>query len=459
MISFVIAGAVVVAGLASAHAILYKRDVRAATAWAGFIWILPYGGAALYWLFGVNRIRRKAARLRASNRRRRTRCEPPAEAGSQFARVGNKLLGTSLTPDNQIEIHASGDGAFASMSRAVENAKHSVALAMYIFKRDETGRAVIDSLLRAAARGVAVRVLIDAVGSRAAGETIVAELNERGVVAALFLPARLPGVRSLNLRNHRKLLLIDGHLAFTGGMNIANGYAHATAAEPIRDTQFEVRGPVVRDLAETFALDWAFTTGESLEGTSWFPPSQVAGNMSVRALADGPDESMELGRWVILGAISAAREHIRIVTPYFLPDLTMVTGLNLAALRDVRVDIVIPEVLDHRVVKWASNAQLWQVLEKGCRVWFTPAPFDHSKIFTVDGVWSFVGSSNWDTRSMRLNFELNLEIHDAPLTAALDASIDARIETAREITLEAIDARSIPIRLRDSLARLLSPYL
>ena len=121
--------------------------------------------------------------------------------------------------------------------------------------------------------------------------------------------------------------------------------------------------------------------------------------------------------------------------------------------------IYIPEVLDHRVVKWASDAQLWQVLEKGCRVWFTPPPFDHSKIFTVDGAWSFVGSSNWDTRSMRLNFELNVEVHDPQFTTTLDALIDARRDTAREITLEMIDARPGLIRFRDSLARLLSPYL
>ena len=458
-ILLLIAGAVVFSAAASAHAILWKRDVRAATAWAGFIWFVPYAGAALYWLFGVNRIRREAALLRATARRKRRRCEPPTIPTSPFGRVGDRLAGTPLTPDNEVEIYATGEAAFDSMRKAIEAAEHSLALSMYIFKRDATGRDVIEALLRAAARGVEVRVLIDAVGSRATGRSISGQLNAGGAVAALFLPARLPGVRSLNLRNHRKLLIVDGRHAYTGGMNIADGYASSSAAEPIRDTQFGLRGPVVRDLAETFAVDWQFTTGESLEGHLWFPRPEAAGPMTARVLADGPDESMELGRWVILGAISAARRHIRIVTPYFLPDITMIAALSIAALRGVSVHIYIPEVLDHRVVKWASDAQLWQVLEKGCRVWFTPPPFDHSKIFTVDGAWSFVGSSNWDTRSMRLNFELNVEVHDPNFTTTLDALIDARRDTAREITLEMIDARPGLIRFRDSLARLLSPYL
>jgi cardiolipin synthase len=287
----------------------------------------------------------------------------------------------------------------------------------------------------------------------------VTELNARGGHAAVFLPARFPGIRTLNLRNHRKLGVIDGRIAFTGGMNISDGYAIAPPAAPIHDTAFRIGGPIVRDLQEVFAIDWMFTTGESLEGRRWFPVLERAGEVTARVLADGPDEDFELSRWVILGAIAAARQRIRIVTPYFVPDPTFVTALNVAALRGIDVQILIPEVLDHVVVKWASNALLWQVLEKGCRVFFTPPPFDHSKLFTVDGTWAFFGSSNWDARSIRLNFELNVEVFDATLTLALDSLIQSRYATAREVTLAEVDARSIPIRLRDGLARLLSPYL
>ena len=178
-----------------------------------------------------------------------------------------------------------------------------------------------------------------------------------------------------------------------------------------------------------------------------------------RVVADGPDETFERGRWLLLGAIATARRSIRIVTPYFLPDLPLISALSTAALRGVRVEIIIPEVLDHAIVKWASNALLWQMLERGCRVWFTPPPFDHSKLFTVDETWSFFGSSNWDARSFRLNFELNVEAISTDLAGELDAIIERRRRSGREITLKEVDSRPLPVRIRDGLARLLTPYL
>ena len=459
VIIVVVLGAVAAAIAASGHAILDKRDVRAALGWAGFVWVVPYFGPLFYLLFGVNRIRRKAAALRRGVRRKP---QPPVSGeGSQpyFARVGDRILGAPMTGGNRIDIQTSGGIAFDRLLERIDAARQSISLAMYIFEVDATGRRVLDALARAAGRGVEVRVLVDAVGARLGGRVAVGELNARGARAALFLPPHKPGIRMLNLRNHRKLVVIDGRVAFTGGMNIADGYAIAPPAAPIHDTAFCVEGPIVRDMQEVFAIDWHFTTGESLEGPRWFPPLEPAGEVTARVLADGPDESFELSRWVILGAIAAARRRIRIVTPYFVPDPTFITALNVAALRGIDVRIFIPEVLDHAVVKWASNALLWQVLEKGCRVFFGPPPFDHSKLFTVDGVWSFFGSSNWDARSMRLNFELNLEVFDAAVARTLDELIEASRATAREVTLAEMDARSLPIRFRDGLARLLSPYL
>jgi cardiolipin synthase A/B len=452
-------GAVAAAVAASGHAILYKRDVRAAIGWTGFVWLVPFFGPLFYLLFGVNRIRRKAAAMRRGVRRK----PQPAVCGEapqpSFARVGDRVLGTPMTAGNRVDIQTSGAIAFDRLLEHIDAARESISLAMYIFEVDATGRRVLDALARAAGRGLEVRVLVDAVGGRSGGRAAVAELNARGAPAALFLPPRFPGMRTLNLRNHRKLVVIDGRVAFTGGMNIADGYAIAPPAAPIHDTAFRIEGPIVRDLQEVFASDWMFTTGESLDGTRWFPVLEPAGEVTARVLADGPDEDFELSRWVILGAIAAARQRIRIVTPYFVPDATFVTALNVAALRGIDVQILIPEVLDHAVVKWASNALLWQVLEKGCRIFFTPLPFDHSKVFTVDSTWSFFGSSNWDARSIRLNFELNIEVFNATLTLALDALIEARFATAREVTLAEVDARPVPIRLRDGLARLLSPYV
>jgi cardiolipin synthase len=458
-----IALAVAAAVAASLHAVLYKRDVRASLGWAGFIWIAPFFGPAFYFLFGINRIRRRALALRPRDARakspeRRLECVPTLPS-IPLARIGDRVVRSPMIGCNRIETHSSGEAAFAAMEAAIDSARHSVSVAVYIFELDATGNRVADALARAAARGIEVRALVDAVGSRTSGGEVVAQLVERGAKAARFLPPRVPGMRTMNLRNHRKLLVVDGRHAFTGGMNVSDDYALAGGATPIRDTQFEIEGPIVRDIQETFAFDWLFTTGERLEGEAWFPALAPAGAIAARVVADGPDEDFELTRWLILGALAAARRDVRIVTPYFVPDTALITALAVAALRGVRVDILLPEKPDHPGVKWASDALLWQVLEKGCRVWFTPPPFDHSKLFAVDGIWAFFGSSNWDARSLRLNFELNIETFDATFARAMEHAIDARRTAAREITLAEMDARPFPRRLRDAIARLASPYL
>jgi cardiolipin synthase len=179
-----------------------------------------------------------------------------------------------------------------------------------------------------------------------------------------------------------------------------------------------------------------------------------------RGIADGPDENFERLRMTLLGALSVARSSVFVVTPYFLPDATLINSLNVAAMRGVAVNIVLPEENNLRIVQWASTAQLWQVLERGCRVWLTPPPFDHTKLMIVDGAWVLLGSSNWDPRSLRLNFEFDLECYDRELAESLQQWLhDERLRHARTLTLAEVDGRRFPVKLRDGLVRLLSPYL
>ncbi|HUP47517.1 MAG TPA: phospholipase D-like domain-containing protein [Thermoanaerobaculia bacterium] len=469
VITGVLAAAALAAALAaSLHAILYKRDVRAAIGWAGFIWVAPYIGPLIYLLFGVNRIRRRATLLRPPGQRAERRAGetdpaailPPDQRHlANLVLLGDRVCHNRAIRGNGVQVLEGGPSAFAAILPAIESAHRSIILSTYIFADDSTGRRFVEALSAAAGRGVDVRVLLDPVGSRLATITLRRELTRRGVRVAGFLSRRFPlSLLSVNLRSHRKLIIVDGAVAFTGGMNISDDYANAPGAEfPTLDMQFEIRGPVIAELYRVFAADWYFTTGESLPDPLTVGP--LDDGVAARAVSDGPDEEFERTRWLMLGAIAAARESIRIVTPYFLPDLSIITALNVAALRGARVEIYIPEVLDHRPVKWASNALLWQVLEKGCRVWFTPPPFDHSKLFTIDGAWTLFGSSNWDARSLRLNFELNVEVFGPSLAAQVNELIDQRRRRGREITLEMIDARPLPIRIRDGLARLLTPYL
>jgi cardiolipin synthase len=461
--------------VAAVHAVLYKRDSRAAVLWVGFIWLVPLGGAILYFIMGVNRIRRRAVLLRGNMERYRTAphavpCQPdelehhlPPQARhlSSLAEAVNKLGVRPLLPGNRIEPLVNGDQAYPAMLDAIGRAKHSIALSTYIFDRDEVGMAFARSLGAAVRRGVEVRVLIDATGSHYSWPAIGGALRHEKVRFARFLPTfPIWQLLSLNLRNHRKILVVDGKTGFTGGLNLRIGHwLEKKPSSPVQDVHVRVEGPVVAELQEVFADDWLFTTGESLRGEKWFPQLESMGPMIARGIADGPDEDYDKMRWTILSALASARESIRVATPYFLPGPGLISELNVAAMRGVQVDILLPARSNLPVVHWASQAQWWQVLEHGCRLWLTPPPFDHSKLFVVDDCWSLVGSANWDPRSLRLNFEFNVECYDAELAAKLTGLFESKRSEARRVTIEEVDARRLPIRLRDGVARLFTPFL
>lgn len=467
--------ALVVALAVSGHAVLYKRDSRGTMLWIGLIWLIPVIGAALYFAFGINRIRRRTV-LRRRNLGHdpdlrgvppegadEPDCQLPANVAhlAPLAAVVRKATTRRLLSGNQIEALVDGDETYPAMLDAIIAAKHSIALSTYIFERDEVGMAFAINLKAAVRRGVEVRVLIDATGTFFTRLAILGVLRRNGIRYARFLPAfSLWHPVSLNLRNHRKLLVVDGREGFTGGMNIcAPQLRTKRPPEPIEDLHFRVSGPVVAHLQEAFADDWFFTTGEALRGPKWFPTLSPAGLMPVRGIADGPDEDLEKLRWTILGAITAARRSLRILTPYFLPDTAIISALGLAAMRGVEVDILLPSDGDVPFVQWASAAHWGQMLEHGCRIWVAPPPFDHSKIFIVDDGWVLLGSSNWDPRSLRLNFEFNLECYDGGFAQKLASLFDERRRRAHEVSLAEANSRSLAIRLRNGITRLLTPFL
>ena len=306
-----------------------------------------------------------------------------------------------------------------------------------------------------------VRVLIDAVGLRDTWPSIRWALRQKQVRYATFLPTLIPGkLNYSNLRNHRKILVVDGTLGFTGGMNIREGHlCEPNYAHPVKDLHFRVEGPVVAHLRDTFAVDWEFSTGERLEGRDWFPPLEILGQSLCRGIADGPDLDFDKILFTILGAVGVAQHSVDIITPYFLPEQPLITALNVAAMRGVRVNVYLPEKNNLKLVQWATMAQLWQILQRGCRVWLTQPPFDHSKLMVVDGAWAMVGSSNWDPRSLRLNFEFNIECYDRDFVAELQTLVSARRTNSREITLADVDGRPLWRRLRDGVCRLMLPYL
>jgi cardiolipin synthase len=461
--------------LAAGHAVLYKRDSRSTIGWVGLILLTPLFGAILYWAFGINRIQRKAklrrAGVAAAEQTARDFTAPPELVQKTLGRTGQdlhplidlvgNLTNRPLLEGNLIEPLVEGDVAYPAMLHAIDGAEKSITLASYIFDNDRVGKLFAHSLSQARERGVEIRVLIDDIGSRYTFPSIVRTLRGANIRTATFMRSLVPGYFAyFNLRSHRKIMVVDGKLGFTGGMNIREGCWLAEHPKlPTRDLHFRVQGPVVTHLQEVFAQDWAFTTNELLKGAPWFPPQEEAGEMLARGVAFGPDESKGIIGLTLIGALGIAQKKVSIVTPYFLPDEPIAAAINVAAARGVDVNIVIPQKGNLTTVQWASEAMLWHVLEHGCKVWATPPPFDHTKLMVIDGLWSLIGSSNWDARSLRLNFEFDVEVYDRGLAKELDAHIDTLIETAKQITLKQVDSRSLPVRLRDGIARLLSPYL
>jgi cardiolipin synthase len=257
------------------------------------------------------------------------------------------------------------------------------------------------------------------------------------------------------------LLIVDGHIAFAGGMNIREAFASFDGQTDIqRDVHFKIEGPVVAHLCEAFAQDWAFTTGEVLDDDGWFPTLHAFDDgLMARSVASGPDRPIEGTHMVLMGALAVAQRRIRIATPYFLPDQQLIGALAVAARRGVHVDIILPAKNNLRLVQWASNAQLRQVIQPGCHVWLQPEPFNHSKLMVVDGLWSYFGSSNWDPRSLRLNFELDIETYDPGLAETLEDHMSEILTRSRRLTLDAVQGRGALTKVRDGTVWLASPYL
>lgn len=457
------------------HAILRKKDVKSAIAWIGLAWLSPVIGSIAYLVLGINRIQRTGISLGLKkvwdhdpdqtltqndrNAIHDAKLEHPNFLG--LVKLGTRLIGKRLLLGNTIEPLINGDAAYPEMLRAIDEATVSVALNSYIFDSDRVGDQFLEALSKAQQRGVEVRVMIDGVGSRYSKPSMVGRLKEAGVNVAVFLPSRAPlSMVFANLRNHRKILVVDGKIGFTGGTNIREGHSlKLKPVFPIACLHFRIDGPAVAELQEAFAIDWAFTTKEELNGPTWFPVLDRCGPVISRGVPDGPDEDLDKINEMILGALSVAHKRVRIITPYFLPSDSILDALSVAALRGVEVDILLPSKNNIAIMNWAVIPQLPRLIAKGCNVYLSPGPFDHTKLLVVDRLWSLIGSTNWDARSMRLNFEYNLECYDTELAAKLDAIIDEKLARASLVTLEDINNRSLAIRLRDGAARLFSPYL
>ncbi|HET9064074.1 MAG TPA: phospholipase D-like domain-containing protein, partial [Candidatus Binatia bacterium] len=426
LIYSIIGGVVVaVATVSAGHALLTKRDPRAALGWIAACVLFPLVGPLLYFAFGINRIRMRAQKLVATGadgavERIEDTVPAPGVPGelSQLERVGWALTGVPLSTGNRVELLHNGEAAFPAMLAAIERAREEIVLATYIFETNDTGRRFVDALAAARDRGVRVLVLIDGIGELYSFPWAARLLRKRDVRVLRFLPPRLlPPRLQINLRNHRKVLVVDGETAFTGGMNIGDRYLAERSENPRRvvDVHARVTGPVVHHLRRAFVEDWRWVSGETLPEIA--PTTGPTGAAACRVIADGPSEDLEKIAMLLVAAISVATRRVCIMTPYFLPPRSLITALQAASLRGVEVRVVLPEKNNLPYVHWATRKMLWELLGRGVRVYLQPPPFVHTKLFRIDDDYVLLGSANIDPRSLRLNFELVLEAYDAELAA------------------------------------------
>ncbi len=459
------------------HALLHQRSPSSALGWVAVCLVFPFMGPCLYFLFGINRVETRAKKLEDRRPASLIDLQDYEKAAhivsvtpsalklpvrfSEIARISDKVTGFSLLSGNRVKILHNGEAAYPDMINTIETAQKTVYLTTYIFDTTPTGKRFIKALAEAVQRGVEVRVIIDGIGELYSMTRAGTKLKKAGVKVARFLPPKLiPPSVHINLRNHRKILIADGHTGYTGGMNIGDRHLVATHKKKksrIVDIHFRLTGPIVMQLEQVFLEDWTFCTGEQIEPTPSLPVQ--SGNVLCRAITDGPNEDINKLSTILIGAISSARERILIMTPYFLPSAEMISALKTAALRGIDVRIVLPLQNNLPFVQWASSNMLSELIYWGVKIYYQPPPFVHSKLFLCDDHYAQIGSANLDPRSLRLNFEFNVELYDREVTEILSIHVEDTISRSKKINLAAIENRPLIIKIRDALVWLFSPYL
>ncbi|HEY9149609.1 MAG: phospholipase D-like domain-containing protein [Gammaproteobacteria bacterium] len=464
----------VIALLAAGHALLYKRDPRSALSWVALCLLFPLAGPILYYLFGINRIRSQAHRLTTHKPAPRlvghergsmghTAAAVPAGLAMEmrpFAQVSGRLTSRPILGGNRLDVLHNGEQAYPAMLAAIAGARRRVLLASYLFEFDMTGKQFVAALSAARERGVEVRVLIDGVGELYSWPRIGRVLRKAGLPMARFLPPRLfPPSLSINLRNHRKILLVDDQEGFTGGMNVGDRHLVEASRQGTSDLHFRVRGPILAQLEEIFINDWTAASDERLSPICLDLPPLPDGDVCCRCISDGPNDDLDKIALTLMGAISAAREEILIINPYFLPSREMIASLQSAALRGVKVCILLPSNNNLPFIHWATRNLLWELLLYDVEIRYQPPPFAHTKLFLVDRHYVQLGSANLDARSLRLNFELNLESFSAGFAVPLAEEAWRLYQQSTPVTLDEVDSRPLPVRLRDAFFWLFLPYL
>ncbi len=452
-----------------------NRDPEITVAWILVIVALPILGLSIYLNFGRN-----FRKVKIFSRKGLTDLERMEqislnqikdlsgitdESGpipSQKLHIIKLLLNNSkalLTSNNTVEILNNGKAKFDALIEDMLQAQHHIHLEYYVYEEDEIGKKIRDILVEKARQGLEIRLIIDAIGCWGLSKSFLKTLKKAGVKVGVFMPVRFPLVANkINYRNHRKIVVIDGKKAYVGGLNIADRYIHGTDKLGIwRDTHLKITGDAVQSLQTIFITDWYFITKDYLQGSGYFPKSQVQNTLWVQITVSGPDSDWSSIMQAYFTAITTAEHYIYISTPYFMPNESILTALKTAALSGVDVKLILPSKSDITTHLYGSMSYVEELLQAGVHVYLYEKGFNHGKVMMVDGLFTTVGTANMDSRSFDKNFEVNALIYDQETVKEMEESFLEDIKDSKEVVLSEFMKRSRSTRIKESLARVLGP--
>lgn len=451
---------------AATHALMTKRDSKSSLAWIAVSVVMPYAGPIIYLIFGINRISKKAQESYQTNAPvdlTEAVSEPEQTSLRPLSLVGESVTGIGLRSCDEITMLENGEESYPAMLRDIESANHKIYCSTYIFQNDHTGKQFIEAFSAARQRGVDVRILVDGLGGVAYPPSAIRALKKHKLNFQFFNPIKiLPPSLHLNLRNHRKVMIVDSKAAYTGGQNIGDRHLVNKPGNKkcARDLHFRFTGKIVDELERAFLKDWNHAAG--IINPAPFEPGNENRTQSpiwTRLIPDGPNDDLDKLTKLLVGVMSTASKRIWIMTPYFLPSFDLVGALVAAELRGVDVKILLPEKTNIHLAHWAALHNLRYILDRELKVYLQPAPFIHTKAVLIDDEYSLVGSANLDPRSLRLNFELVVEVFNAAFASQLEAYFNTCLAEARLLDEQRLQRLPAWMKIRNALAWLFSPYL
>lgn len=459
--------------------LMSKPDATSAVAWCLLIFFLHIFGIVLFLLFGYQHVRRPLARKK---RHRAKYHDPPAptnystftawvhqqptpsDARSTLAGLAEKLGGSPVTDGNHVEFYVDGPPAFDAMIAAIQGAKHHIHLEFFIIHPDTLGQRIVDELVAKARQGVKVRLLFDAIGTRGLSKRLLAPLHEAGGQTSAFLSLSLWRRRfQINLRNHRKILIVDGEIGFIGGLNIGDEYMGLSRYFGYwRDTHLRIRGPAVYDLQRVFVEDWDFSYEERIsdeEEPLYFRAIPGGGRFPLQIVDSGPDQDYKAIREVFFAAIAKAKRRLWIATPYFVPDSGLLDAMRLAAISGIDVRLLFQKKPDRYVPYYAGRYYFPDIMAAGVKIFQYAKGMMHAKVLLIDDDFASIGTANFDNRSMFLNFEVTCLFYSLEAIQVIEAMFERDFADSDALDREKFAKRSLAVQLLENGCRLFSPVL